>query len=134
MGSKKPDQVVYNEEEGKYDASLKPYATNVGAPVIIPENISPWKNRGVRQVNDAISAEFEEIRAQYRRLEQRFRDNELVYSSKFSFQPQVGKTYHLYRNTKGENFLSILSPEECDFDHLGSFVLGSDYVWQRVSS
>ena len=29
---KKPDQVVFNEDTQKYDAALKPYATNVGAP------------------------------------------------------------------------------------------------------
>ena len=31
---KKPDNVVFNTETQKYDAALKPYATNVGAPVI----------------------------------------------------------------------------------------------------
>ena len=31
---KKPDQVVYNTETKRYDAALKPYATDVSAPVI----------------------------------------------------------------------------------------------------
>ena len=37
MSKKKPDQVVYNEEQQKYDAALTPYATNVGAPAIITD-------------------------------------------------------------------------------------------------
>jgi len=36
---KYPDNVVWNEERGYY-AHLLPYATNVGAPVITPNNIS----------------------------------------------------------------------------------------------
>ena len=31
---KKPDQIVFNEDTQRYDAALKPYATNVGAPAI----------------------------------------------------------------------------------------------------
>ena len=32
---KKPDNVVFNTETQKYDAYLKPYATSVGAPIIL---------------------------------------------------------------------------------------------------
>lgn len=132
MENKKPDNVVFNEEEKRYDASLKPYATNVGAPAIKTENLVPWKNKGVGMVNVAMEAEYEEIKEKYRTLQERFEYNNLVYSSKFSFQPMVGHTYHLYKNKKGEPFLSILAPIECHFDHVGSFRLGSDYVWERL--
>ena len=44
---KKPDQVVFNKETQTYDASLKPYATNVGAPAItVTDNIT-WKNKNI---------------------------------------------------------------------------------------
>ncbi len=132
MDEKKPDNVVYNEEQNKYDAALKPYATNVGAPVIKMENLAPWKNKGVGMVNTAINAEYEEIRQKYQSLQERFEYNNLIYSAKFSFQPLVGNTYHLYKNKKNEPFLSILAPEECNFDHIGSFRLGSDYVWKKL--
>ena len=62
---RKPDSVVYDIDNGTYDAHLKPYATNVGAPVIKLENIGPWKNKGIHAVNAKISAEFEEIRKKY---------------------------------------------------------------------
>lgn len=128
---KKPDAVVYNEDHGTYDAHLKPYATNVGAPVIKLENIGPWKNKGIHAVNAKISAEFEEIRKKYHALQQRFEYNNIIYAAAFSFKPVVGKTYHLYKREDG-NFLSILSPEECHFDFVGSFRLDSDYVWHKV--
>ncbi len=132
MKDKKPDNVVYNTAEDKYDASLKPYPTHVGAPVIIAENLVPWKHKGVGMVNAAMAAEYEEIRKQYQSLQERFEYNTLVYSARFSFQPMVGHTYHLYKNKDGAPFLSILVPEECNFDHIGSFRLGSDYVWEKL--
>jgi hypothetical protein len=33
--------------------------------------------------------------------------NELVYNSKFSFEPVIGEIYHLYRDA-GLNFLSLI--------------------------
>lgn len=132
MEKKKPDNVVFNEAENRYDAALKPYATNVGAPVIRTENLAPWKNKGVGMLNAAMAAEYEEIRKQYQAMQERFEYNSLVYSAKFSFQPIVGQTYHLYTNKDDAPFLSILAPHECNFDHVGSFRLGSDYVWEKL--
>ena len=131
MKEKKPDNVVFNTAENKYDAALKPYATNVGAPAISTENLAPWKNKGVGMLNASMAAEYEEIKQRYQELQERFEYNSLVYSAKFSFQPMVGHTYHLYKNQQGVAFLSILAPQECNFDHLGSFRLGSDYVWEK---
>ena len=37
---KKPDQVVFDQKTQKYSASLTPYATNLGAPAIIPDDIT----------------------------------------------------------------------------------------------
>jgi hypothetical protein len=34
--------------------------------------------------------------------------NELVYNSKFSFEPVIGEIYHLYRDAAGLNFLSLI--------------------------
>lgn len=132
MGDKKPDNVVFNEEDQRYDAALKPFPTNLGAPVIEVENLAPWKNSGITKVNAAMSAEYEEIKKKYQALHNRFQYNNLVYSAKFSFQPVVGNTYHLYKDKNQQPFLSILSPNECNFDYLGSFRLGSDSLWDRI--
>ena len=50
MESKKPDNVVFSEEQG-YNASLLPYSTNVGAPIIKMDDVVSWKSRGITNVN-----------------------------------------------------------------------------------
>ena len=55
-----------------------------------------------------------------------------MYNSKFNFQPVIGKTYHLYNDLNEQPFLSIISPDQCNFDHIGSFKLNSDKIWEKV--
>lgn len=130
---KKPDNVVFNETTNSYDARLKTYGTNLGAPAIKIENLGPWKTRGIQSVNDRLSAEFDELKEKYLALQQRYEYNQMVYAADYNFKPVVGKTYHLYRKEKGSNFLSILSPEECTFDFIASFRLDSDLIWEKIS-
>nr|WP_299000183.1 DUF2452 domain-containing protein [uncultured Allomuricauda sp.] len=132
MKKKKPDNVVFNEEEQAYDAFLKPYATSLSSPKIRSNNLSPWKNSNIRKVNNSLKAEFDEVKVKYEQLMEQYEYNNLVYAAKFSFQPIVGETYHLYKNKNSEAFLSILAPNECGFEHLGSFRLGSDHMWEKL--
>lgn len=129
---KKPDNVVFNETTNSYDARLKKYGTNLGAPAIKIENLGPWKTRGIQSVNDRLSAEFDELKDKLLALQQRYEYNQLVYSANYNFKPVVGKTYHLYKKEEGTNFLSILSPEECNFDFIASFRLNSELIWEKI--
>ena len=52
MSTKKPDQVVFNEETQTYDASLKPYPTNLGAPAITLVETVAWKQSNAKKVNE----------------------------------------------------------------------------------
>lgn len=128
---KKPDLVVFNEETQQYDASLKPYGTSSSAPAIKPLNTATWRNDGVIRVNKKIKSEFEEVKKQYEKLMEKFRYNDLVYNSKFNFEPNIGEIYHLYRGKNQETFLSIIQPEQCNFEYLGSFRLNSDKMWEK---
>jgi hypothetical protein len=132
MASERPDQVVYNDEMQHYDAFLKPYATNLGAPSIVLEDTAGWKQNGVRKANAEFRSKFMELKADYNRLLESLQINELIFNAAFSFEPVPGEIYHLYRNAKGKSFLSILAPNECSFDFLGSFRLNSDRLWKRV--
>jgi hypothetical protein len=129
---KKPDNVVYNTETQKYDAYLKPYATSVGAPVITTTDTIAWKNRSVNKLNHKVQTRFKEIKEQYDLLIQEFEDNRLVHAAKFSFEPIIGQHYHLYKRENGDNFLSIIAPNECNFNSLGSFYLNADQIWEKV--
>ncbi|MGB5482033.1 MAG: DUF2452 domain-containing protein [Eudoraea sp.] len=129
---KKPDSVVFNSEIQKYDAFLKPYATNVGAPVITTSDTIAWKNRSINKLNHRVQTRYLEIRTQYEQLMQEFEYNNLIYSAKFTFEPLIGEVYHLYKRDNNETFLSIIAPDQCNFNSLGSFYLNTDQIWEKV--
>lgn len=132
--AKKPDNVVFNKETQQYDAALKPYATNVGAPAIqVTENIT-WKNKNVHKANKQLKAKYLELKAEYDKMIYELEYNNLVYNAKFNFQPILGEVYHLYKDKKGEAFLSIIAPNECNFDCMGSFYLTSEHMWKKVET
>ena len=131
---KKPDQVVFDEKSEKYEASIKPYATNVGAPAIQMEDVTSWKNTSVKKVNHHFKTNFEKIKAQYDAMMEAFEYNDLIYRAKFSFEPVIGQVYHLYRAKDDTTFLSMIAPSECSFKFIDSFELDMDRVWQRVEN
>lgn len=133
MSPKKiPDNVVYNQETEKYDASLKAYGTNVGAPSIELTDTVAWKNRSITKVNQKVKTRFEELKAEYEQMLREFEYNKLIFEAKFSFEPNIGEEYHLYAKENGENFLSLIAPEQCKFDFIGSFYLNADQTWEKV--
>ena len=79
MTKKKPDQVVFNEEKGKYDAALTPYATNLGAPAIVTDDVTTWKNSNISKVNHQFKTEYQELKAQYDKMMEQFEYNNLIY-------------------------------------------------------
>ena len=130
--NKKPDNVVFNTETQKYDASLKPYATSVGAPIIIPTDTVAWKNRSINKINHKVSAKYLELKAEYENMMQEFEYNKLIFNAKFSFEPIIGEVYHLYQRENNESFLSLISPEQCNFKSIGSFYLNAGQIWEKI--
>jgi len=122
---KKPDNVADNP-------ALLPYASNVSAPVIRPDNIDDWKLRGVHKVNKQIETKFNELKEEYLKLVEEYRWNELVYQAKFSYEPVIDETYYLYVGRDGNPFLSLISPNEWNMEHIGSFRLNSEQKWIKV--
>ncbi len=128
---KKPDAVVYDEESKTYNAALLPYASGVGAPKITTPDITSWKQNNISKVNHEMKSQFDQLKAQYDAMTKKFNDNQLVYGSKFSFEPIVGETYHLYVNNEG-HFLSVIAPHECNWEHVGTYRLSSEKLWEEV--
>ena len=125
MDNKKPDNIVYSEEQG-YNASLLPYATNVGAPVITTDDVVAWKSRGIHSVNKEFENKFQELQLAYQKLMDDYKWNELVYNAKFAFEPVIGETYHMYLGDDGIEFLSLIAPNEWNKEFIASFKLNSD--------
>lgn len=132
MENNYPDNVAWDDDKKKWVANILPYASNVGAPVIKPENIDSWKQRGVTNVNHHLETKFTELKNEYEKLVEEFESNNLVYNAKFNFEPVIGQVYHLYVGTDHNNFLSLISPDEWDREHLGSFHLTADQRWVKV--
>ena len=131
MKKKYPDNIVYDEKEG-FNANILPYGSNVGAPAIKVEDIAVWKGVSVNKVNKQFSAKFNELKEEYRKLVEEYQWNDLVYKSKFNFEPVIGENYHLYVSDDGGMFLSLIEPNMWNREHIGSFTLNSERKWIKI--
>ena len=122
---KKPDNFAENK-------ALLPYGDSVSAPAIRPENIDDWKLRGVNKVNKQFKTKFDELKEEFKQLLEEYQWNELVYQSKFGYEPVIGDTYHLYIGKDRNPFLSLIAPNEWNKEHIGSFKLNSEQKWIKV--
>jgi len=126
---KKPDTVVFDSKTQTYNASLLPYATAVGAPQIIPPDVSSWKNTQVQAANHEFKAQFNSLREQYDKMMLSYAFNSKIYSAKFCFEPIIGETYYLYLDKNGHDFLSLIPPTQCSFNYSETCTLGPDKMW-----
>lgn len=122
---KKPDNVA--ETPG-----LLPYGTNISAPAIKVEDITAWKSINAIKVNHQLQTKFNELKEEYQKLVNEYKWNELVYNAKFSFEPVIGQTYHLYVGRDGNIFLSMVNPTEWNYECVGGFLLDSNNKWDKV--
>ena len=130
--AKKPDLVVFDEDTQQYNAAVIPYATSASSPVIKPLNTATWRNDGVDRVNKQFKSKFDELKKEYEAMMVQFKYNDLVYNAKFNFEPIIGEVYYLYNDKNEESFLSIIQPDQCNFNYLGSFRLNSQKMWEKL--
>lgn len=128
---KKPDLVVWNEKDG-YNASKLTYPTNVNAPAFKLPEVGLVRTESAKKMMDVFERERQELVEKVEKMYQEYLDSVMVWESKISFDPIVGKTYYLY-DFKGINTLSLLSPEDWNKKDcfIGEFVLNSDRKWIR---
>lgn len=129
MEQKKPDSIVYDEKTEKYHASLLPYATSVSGPVIKLDDVGAFKERGVHRVQKTFNAKYKELVDEYNHLVDEVKLNDMIYNSKYSFEPVIGEIYHLYVGRDGNYFLSLVSPNEWNREHISSVRLNSEHKW-----
>ena len=122
---KKPDNVADNP-------GLLPYGSNIGAPAIKVDDVDSWKLSKVHKLNKQFEKRFLELKTEYENLLEEHLWNDIVYKSRFNFEPVVGEIYHLYYGKNSETFLSLIGPNEWKYNHIGSFVLDSDNKWKKI--
>ena len=94
-----------------------------------------FKLEKTTKIKKYYSTKFEEISNQYESLMKDIQINERLYKSNHNFEPVTGEIYNLYKKESGEEFISIISPEEwkSKFEFIGKFQLTSDGRWSEVS-
>lgn len=132
--SKKPDQIVFNQEKQQYDAFSRDYITSISGPKIELPDVVSWKSNNIYAANKHFMSGFEDIKQSYENLMEVYQYNVMIYAAKYNFEPIVGHVYHLYKKSDASFFLSILQPNECNFNYIGSFRLNSDKVWKKIES
>jgi hypothetical protein len=123
---KMPDSFVENRLS-------KRYPTEIGAPKFEPDNISLFKIEKTSKIKKYYSSKFEEMTKEYENLMSEIKMNERLYTASHNFEPISGETYHLYKKESGEEFLSLISPDQWKkFEFVGSYRFLSDGRWQVV--
>ena len=117
---KKPDLVVWDEENGYYAKSLA-YGTSTSAPVIKLDDVEGWKQQAAIKVNHQFKTRYDELVEEARKLADEYNWNEIVYTASYSFQPVIGQIYHLYMKKDESLFLSLISPSEWKQKFIASF-------------
>jgi hypothetical protein len=126
---KKPELVVWDETQG-YHANLKLYPTNLGAPSFNLPNVSMARSEASKKMSDVFERERQEIIERIEKLYNEYDTSVMVWESKISFEPIIGKTYYLY-DFNNVKTLSLLSPKEWNKSDsfIGEFILTSDRKW-----
>jgi hypothetical protein len=125
MEKKMPDSFVP-------DRNTKEYPTEIGSQKFSPDDIQLFKLEKTSKLKHHFSSKFSELQEQYKILIDEINLNERLYKAKHNFEPIPGKKYHLYIKDSGEEFLSIISPDEWKnkFQYVGTYEFLSDGRWK----
>ena len=125
---KKPDRVADNK-------STMPYGDSVSAPAITKVDTSGYRQVKSKEASAKLRGRYEELQEEFRQLVATSEDTQRMYDATVSFVPIIGHTYHLYRRENGEEWVSMIAPEEFRtyyHEYIGSYRLATDSVWIRV--
>ena len=126
---KKPDLIVWSEKNG-YDAKFMTYPTSAGSQGFDLPNVPLFRSESSKKMMDVFNREQQEIRERIEKMYEEYNTSIMVWESKISFEPIIGKSYFLY-NFSGELRLSLIAPNEwgCEKDYIGEFLLNSENKW-----
>ncbi|MEC9076648.1 MAG: DUF2452 domain-containing protein [Pseudomonadota bacterium] len=125
---KKPDLVADNK-------STMPYGDSVGAPAITEVDTTGYRQMKSKEASAKLRGRYEELQEEFRQLVATSEDTQRMYDATVSFVPIIGHIYHLYRRENGEEWVSMIAPEEFGtyyHEYIGSYRLATDSVWIRV--
>lgn len=112
--------------------NLMEYPHHVGAPKIVPTDLSAFKKHGTHKANKLFDTRYKELVKQAEDLQNSFIINQEIYESSYRFEPIIGEIYHLYENENGTKFLSLIEPTSWKQKYCYSAILNSDMTWTKI--
>jgi len=112
--------------------NLMEYPHHVGAPKIVPTDLTPFKRNGTDKANKIFDTRYKELVKEVETLQKSFIITQEVYESSYRFEPIVGEIYHLYEDNNGKKYLSLIEPTSWTKKHLYSAILNSDMTWTKI--
>jgi|TARA_B100000965_G_C19389318_1_gene668236 hypothetical protein len=113
----------------------------VGSALIKPEDKGKIKGRALSAMYDQTDMDMKQIYEQMQLLaeqaktiQNRVTVSERIYQAKMSFDPIIGRTYHLYQKKDGTDTLSLIAPEEwgsrSPYEFIATVKLLADHTWE----
>ena len=112
--------------------NLMEYPHHVGAPKIVPTDLTPFKRNGTDKANKIFDTRYKELIKEVKTLQESFIITQEVYESSYRFEPIVGEIYNLYEDNNGGKFLSLIEPTSWNKKYLYSAILNSDMTWTKI--
>lgn len=98
---------------------LLPYAHQAGSAIIKPEDKGKITGKAVAAMHSQTEMQMSQLYAQMQLLadqaksiQQRIEVSERIYLADISFEPLINHVYYLYLRKDGQDFLSMVSPQE----------------------
>jgi hypothetical protein len=109
------------------------YPHHVGAPQIVPTDLTPFKKNGTYKANKIFDTRYKELLREAETLQNSFIITQEIYESSYKFEPIIGEIYHLYEDIDGGRTLSMIAPNEWKKKYLYSVTLNSDMTWTKLN-
>jgi hypothetical protein len=101
------------------------------------EKADQWLKAGVSQKLDIILKQIKSLQEQAKEILQKAEEDARLHRILCNFEKKPGMILHLYRKQNGEEYFSLLSPEEWGnppHQFLGSFKLNIDMSFEKIRS
>lgn len=120
------------------------YPHTIGSVVVKPEDRGRIKSRALSAMQEQTSSQLKQIQKQVelllqqaQKIKERIDVSEKIYSAELSFEPFIGKTYHLYEQN-GKYKLMLVGPDEWgrskkdNLNYIHTVRLMSDHTWEII--
>lgn len=125
--------------------SLLEYAHTIGGFAIVPTNEGQIKSHAreamKEQTEEQLGLIFEQMKTlarQVQDIKKRVYISDLIYNTKITFTPVIGKCYYLYESVEGSRYMSLISPKEWGdkFDdiYIAEVRLNADHTWKVIDA